>query len=78
MVNHTIASQHAFWNGGYLVKNDPPKGDKEGWEKLAKAYAASGKSLAEAAEKEDAAKAKAATKKLQTSCKACHDAHKED
>jgi cytochrome c556 len=65
-------------NGDYLAKNDPEKGEKESWEKLAKAYAASGKSLQEAAEKEDLSKAKAATKKLSTSCKACHDAHKGD
>ena len=65
-------------NGAYLAKNDPPKGDKENWEKLAKAYASSGKALEEAAEKEDLAKAKAATKKLSTSCKTCHDAHKGD
>jgi cytochrome c556 len=65
-------------NGAYLAKNDPPKGDKKSWEKLAKAYAVSGKALEEAAEKEDLPKARAATKKLATSCKACHDAHKNE
>ncbi len=65
-------------NGEYLVKNDPPKGEKSAWEKRAKAYAASGKDLEGAAEKEDLTKGRAATKKLSTSCKACHDAHKED
>ena len=50
--------------GAYLAKNDPPKGDKESWEKLAKAYASNAKTLEEAAEKEDLAKARAATKKL--------------
>jgi cytochrome c556 len=65
-------------NGEWLVKNDPPKGDKESWEKLAKAYAAEGKALEEAGEKEDLAKAKAATKKLSASCKTCHSAHKDD
>ena len=63
-------------NGAYLEKNDPPKGSKADWEKLAKAYASSGKSLEVAAEKEDLTKARAATKKLSTSCKACHDSHK--
>ncbi len=64
-------------NGGYLAKNDPPKGDKESWEKLAKAYASTAKTLEEAVEKEDLTKARAATKKLSASCKACHDQHKE-
>jgi cytochrome c556 len=64
-------------NGEYLVKNDPEKGDKESWEKLSKAYAAGGKALKEAAEKEDLKGARAAAKKLGSSCKACHDAHKE-
>jgi hypothetical protein len=65
-------------NGGYLAKNDPPKGDKESWEKLAKAYASTAKTLEEAAEKEDLAKARAASKKFGTTCKACHDAHKDE
>jgi cytochrome c556 len=64
--------------GGYLAKNDPPKGDKENWEKLAKAYASNAKALEEAAEKEDLAKARAATKKFGATCKTCHEAHKDD
>ena len=64
-------------NGAYLAKNDPPRGDKEDWEKLAKAYASTAKTLEEAAEKEDLTKARAATKKLSASCKTCHEAHKE-
>jgi cytochrome c556 len=63
--------------GGYLAKNDPPRGEKADWEKLAKAYASTAKTLEEAAEKEELTKARAATKKLSTSCKTCHDAHKE-
>jgi cytochrome c556 len=63
--------------GAYLAKNDPEKGDKESWEKLAKGYASTAKKLEEAAEEEDLPKARAATKKLSTSCKTCHDAHKE-
>ena len=64
-------------NGAFLAKNDPPRGDKESWEKLAKAYAANGKALEAAAEKEDLPKAKAVTKKLSSSCQACHTSHKE-
>ncbi len=63
-------------NGGYLAKNDPPRGEKADWEKLAKAYAANAKTLEEAAEKEDLAKARAATKKFGATCKTCHEAHK--
>ena len=64
--------------GAYLAKNDPEKGDKADWEKLAKAYASTAKTLEAAAEKEDLTKARAATKKLSSSCKACHDAHKDE
>jgi cytochrome c556 len=62
--------------GGYLAKNEPPRGDKESWEKLAKAYATNAKALEEAAEKEDLTKARAATKKFGATCKTCHEAHK--
>src|SRR5271155_4852558 len=29
--------------GGYLSKNEPPRGDKESWEKLPKSYASTAK-----------------------------------
>jgi cytochrome c556 len=61
-----------------LPKNDPPKGDKASWKKLATAFATNSKALDAAAEKEDLAAAKAAFRKLGGSCKACHDAHKEE
>ena len=63
--------------GRIWPKNDPERGDKADWEKLAKAYASTAKTLKAAAEKEKLAKARAATKKLSSSCKACHDAHKD-
>jgi cytochrome c556 len=59
-----------------IVDVEPPKGDKEDYSKLSKAYLASATDLNEAAEAEDVGKAKAAAKKLGTSCKTCHDAHK--
>ncbi len=62
--------------GDALPKNDPPRGKKEAYEKLAKAYAASAKSLEEAAEKENLKSAKDALKKIQGSCTACHKSHK--
>ncbi len=62
--------------GADLPKNDPPKGDKEDYKKLADAYCANAKALNEAAKKEDKEKAEAAFKKVSTSCMACHKAHK--
>jgi cytochrome c556 len=59
-----------------IVDVEPPKGDKENYNKLSKAYLASATDLHEAAEAEDAAKAKAAAKKLGGTCKTCHSAHK--
>ena len=55
---------------------EPPKGDKEDYNKLSKAYLASAKDLHEAADAEDADKGKAAAKKLMGTCKTCHQAHK--
>jgi hypothetical protein len=59
-----------------LAKNDPPKGDKKSWEKLAKEYAASAKALNTACEKKDKSAATTALGKMTRSCKACHDAHR--
>ena len=39
--------------GASLPKNDPPKGDKEAFEKLAKAYESNAKSLEKSADKSD-------------------------
>jgi cytochrome c556 len=62
--------------GAYLPKAEAPKGEQAAYEKLAKAYATNAKTLHKAAEDQDLAKAKDATKKLGGSCKACHDEHK--
>ncbi len=62
--------------GAFMSKNDPPKGEKEDYDKLAKAYETNAKDLKSAAEKEDLKAARAASKKLGDSCKACHSAHK--
>ncbi len=62
---------------GYLSKNDPPRGEKSSFEKLAKSYESHAKALEKAAKKEDLKGAREATKKLGASCKACHTAHKE-
>jgi cytochrome c556 len=62
--------------GAALGKNDPPRGDKAAYDKLANAYYENAKSLDDAAKAEDTAKAKAALNKIGASCKACHTAHK--
>jgi cytochrome c556 len=59
-----------------LAKNDPPQGEKESWEKLAKQYHESAKALNEAAQKKDKKEAVALRKKISGSCAACHKAHK--
>ncbi len=62
--------------GESLPKNDPPKGDKEAFAKLAKAYASSAKSFEKSAGKEDLKGARDAFKKISTSCAACHRDHR--
>jgi cytochrome c556 len=62
--------------GESLPKNDPPKGKKASYEKLAKAYASSAKALKEAAEKEDLKATKSAFNKISSSCSACHKSHR--
>jgi cytochrome c556 len=59
-----------------LPKNDPPRGDKESFEKLAKAFASAGKSLEESADKEDLTASREAMKKISTSCMPCHKSHR--
>jgi hypothetical protein len=59
-----------------LGKNDPPKGERESWEKLTKAYTNNAEALEAAAEKEDKVSARAAQAKLSGSCLTCHKAHK--
>jgi cytochrome c556 len=62
--------------GAFLPKAEAPKGDQASYEELAKAYEKNAKILKEAADKEDLASAKDASKKLGGSCKACHSAHR--
>ena len=69
------ASEFATY-GESLPKNDPPKGKKAAYEKLAKAYAANAKALKESAEKEDLKATKAAFGKISGSCTACHRSHR--
>ena len=62
--------------GAALAKNDPPKGEKHAYKKLADSYFEQSKAMDDAAKKEDKAAANAAFTKVSTSCMACHKAHK--
>lgn len=62
--------------GAAMAKNDPPKGDKAGYEELAEAYYESSKKMDDAAKAEDKAAAQAAFAKVAGSCMACHRAHR--
>jgi cytochrome c556 len=62
--------------GEALPKSDPPRGKKEAYEKLAKAYAASAKSFDQAAERENLKGARDAFKKISGSCTTCHKSHR--
>jgi cytochrome c556 len=62
--------------GKSLGKNEPPRGDKESWDRLTKAYEASAEALQSAAESKNQQAAKTALGKIQGSCKACHMAHR--
>ena len=59
-----------------LPKNDPPRGEKESFESLAKAYASAGKSLEESAEKEELKGSRDALQKITNSCMPCHKNHR--
>jgi mono/diheme cytochrome c family protein len=61
---------------GTMGKYDPPKGDKESWERLTTAYADSAAALERAAQAKDREAALAAHKALAGSCQACHMQHR--
>jgi cytochrome c556 len=62
--------------GPSLAKNDPPKGEKASFEKLATAYGKNSEALAKAADSENLDETKAAFGKIGGSCAACHKAHR--
>jgi hypothetical protein len=61
-----------------LSKQDPPKGDKAHWQKLAGAYALDARALDAAVGKRDKPAAQAAHARLANpaACNACHNAHR--
>ena len=58
-------------------QNDPPKGDKDSWATLTKAYATNARSMDAAAQNKDKEAAHAAHAAMAKSCKVCHTAHRE-
>jgi hypothetical protein len=62
--------------GAALAKNEPPRGDKESWAKLAQQYYDKSKAMDEAARQKDDKAALAAQKNLTRSCASCHAAHR--
>jgi hypothetical protein len=62
--------------GASLARNEPPRGDRSAFERLASAYLESVRALDDAAKAEDKAQAQAALNEIGASCKACHTAHK--
>lgn len=60
-----------------LGKQQPPKGDAESWKTHTMLVLSEAQTLCECAEKKDQSKAKATVQKINDSCKACHDAHRE-
>jgi cytochrome c556 len=62
--------------GPALAKNDPPKGEKAYFEKLATAYGKNCEAIEKGAEKEDLESVKAAFGKIGGACMACHKAHR--
>jgi cytochrome c556 len=59
-----------------LGKATPPKGDKDSWAKLTKAYADNAKNLEKAAAKMDLKTARDFSEKMKNSCTACHKVHR--
>ena len=60
-----------------LRQATPPRGDKDSWDKLTKAYADNAKTLAQATAKMDQAAARAAWATMGgDACKTCHKAHR--
>jgi cytochrome c556 len=59
-----------------LGQATPPKGDKESWVKLTRAFADNAKALETAAAKMDLQAARNISKKMSDSCKGCHSVHR--
>jgi cytochrome c556 len=69
-------SQELVDVGTALGKNTPPRGEKKSWQEKTSLYKANATALNKAAGRKDKEQAQGAFKRLQSSCLACHKAHK--
>jgi cytochrome c556 len=60
-----------------LSHEKPPKGEAESWKSHTQTMLAEAQSLVDFAGKKDQAQTKVTVKKINESCKSCHDAHRE-
>jgi cytochrome c556 len=60
-----------------LGKQTPPKGESQSWKTHTQYVGVEAKTLSECATQKDQAKVKAALQKINASCTACHEAHRE-
>jgi cytochrome c556 len=74
----SAATTMKAWAGlaPHLGDFDPPKGDKDSWKKATKKYADTVKALSKAIDDKDAKTAGKELKAINSSCGACHKAHK--
>jgi soluble cytochrome b562 len=58
-----------------LTKNNPPKGSKEGWDKLVQEYVDKAKAVQQNLKEEKLRESRTAFNKLMATCKSCHETH---
>jgi mono/diheme cytochrome c family protein len=59
-----------------LATHNPPRGSKDSWDKLSAAFAEAAASLDQAVQAKNRDAAQTAFRSLETSCMACHQAHR--
>jgi hypothetical protein len=62
--------------GAALAEDKPRRGSQESWDRLTQQYLAGARQLDKAAQNKQPAEALAAQRQLESSCMACHKAHK--
>jgi cytochrome c556 len=60
----------------YLEKNEPKWGDMTSWKEFTALHMKTAKELEDAAAQHDRAALRAAHRRIETACDACHDAHR--
>jgi cytochrome c556 len=62
--------------GKFLAQNDPPRGEKESWQRYTREYLQNAKKLDDAAQVKDKETASALRDKIGRSCSGCHRFHR--